>query len=195
MQLQSTKSESGSEKQANKWRLRRTLKRQVSYRPIEAEDIRYVYATYKQSGLSTLGFEGKELSPEEFKSKFEQVIVTNCDGCWILSAPTKRGKIPVGMITASWAPLQAYLIVTCIVWFPWASKRNVVEGVVYFFNKAREEFKFMGFALPEHKKAYEICAKHGIARRVGTSRIVIPGQDCAVFESLEPRKYVESVRR
>ena len=160
----------------------------MDYRPTEVEDIKYLWAAYKQGGLKAMGFEDTALSPDEFRSAFEQKLVENCHAAWTLFAHTRKGFIPVGFIMAAWVPGGSYLIVLCVVWMPWASKRNVVEGAVGFFNKARKEFSFMGYAIPEHKRMYEVCAMHGIMRRVGTSYVALPGQACAVFESRAPEK-------
>ena len=48
IQSQSIKSSSVSGKRPHKWRVDRTTKRKVKIRPIEAEDIRYLWACYKQ---------------------------------------------------------------------------------------------------------------------------------------------------
>jgi hypothetical protein len=187
----STKSESGPEPPVRKWRLRRTLRRTVDYRPIEAEDIKYLWAAYKQGGLKAMGFDDTALSPDEFKAEFERSVVENCHAAWTLFGRTRKGFIPVGFIMAAWAPSGSHLVILCVVWMPWASKRNIVEGAVGFFNGIRKEFSWMGYAIPEHKRMYEVCAMHGIMRRVGTSYVVLPGQACAVFESRLPDKRIK----
>jgi hypothetical protein len=178
----STKSASGSARPPSKWRLKRTLKRAIDYRPIEDEDVKYAWAAYKQGGLAALNF-ATDLSPDDFKALFEQTIVSKCHAAWTLFGNTKRGFIPVGIVLAAWAPSAPYLIVLDIDWMPWASHRNIIECSVGFFNGARKDFAFVGYALPEHKRMYEVCAMHGVMRRVGTSYVAIPGHHCAVFET------------
>lgn len=179
-----TKSDSGSAPQVHKkWRLRRTLKRRFDYRPIEVDDIKYLWAAYKTGALATMGFEREDLSAAEFKSEMEKAIVERCHAAWTLSAETRKGFIPVGIVIAGWAPNASYLIVTGMVWMPWASNRNKLESMVGFLNGVRKDFPLMFYATPEHKRMYEVCAMHSVVRRVGTSYVAIPGKACAVFET------------
>jgi len=178
------KSVSGSATQASKWRLRRTLKRSASYRPIEDEDVRYVWAAYKKGALAMMGEAfTKDMNAEEFKTLFEQFVIANHHAAWTLLAPTAKGKIPVGIVLAAWVPNAPYMLVNGCCWFPWASKRNIIESSVTFFNGIRKEHQLVFYALPEHKRTYEVCAMHGIVRRVGTSFIAFPGKQAAVFET------------
>lgn len=169
-----------------KWRLKKTLKRKAEYRPIEAEDIRFIWAAYKQGALKPMGFHDESMTADQFKQRFEQAVVSNFHAAWTLFAPTKKGSIPVGLVLAAWAPNAPYMIVTGMCWFPWASKRNIVEAIVNFLNGVRREFMLVFYALPEHKRTYEVCAMHGVVRRVGTSYVAIPGNAAAVFESIAP---------
>lgn len=167
-----------------KWRLSRTLKRAVDYRPIKEEDLKYVWAAYKTGHLAEMEFP-KELTPEQFRAAFGKLVSSTCQMAWMLIANTKRGFIPVGMVLCAWAPGASHLVVVGISWMPWASARNVVECTVGFFNGARKEFSFMGYALEEHKRMYVVCCQHGIMRRVGTSYTVMPEKHVAIFETIK----------
>lgn len=169
-------------RQDSKWRLKRTLKRSVTYRPIEDEDVKYAWAAYKKGALTSMGFD-PDLTAEQFRQAFEAFVVQNHHAAWILIAPTDKGKIPIGIVLAAWAPNAPYLIVNGACWFPWASKRNVLEASVCFLNGVRKEHQLVFYALPEHKRTYEVCAMHGVVRRVGTSFVAIPGKQVAVFET------------
>jgi hypothetical protein len=178
------KSASASAQPLSKWRLKRTLKRSASYRPIEDDDVKYAWAAYKKGALSPMGGAfSKEMNADEFKRLFEAFVVANHHAAWTLVAPTIRGRIPVGIVLAAWAPNAPYMIVNGACWFPWASRRNIIEASVAFFNGIRKEMSLVFYALPEHKRAYEVCAMHGIIRRVGTSHVVFPGQQAAVYET------------
>lgn len=178
------KSASVSVRQDSKWRLKRTLKRSASYRPIEDEDVKYAWAAYKKGALAPMGEAfTQEMNADQFRQLFEAFVVQNHHAAWTLLAPTGKGKIPVGIVLAAWAPNAPYLIVNGACWFPWASKRNIIETSVCFFAGVRKEHQLVFYALPEHKRAYEVCAMHGVIRRVGTSFVAIPGKQCAVFET------------
>ncbi len=175
------KSDSGSER-PHKWRLSRTLRRNTAFRPIEAEDVKYLWAAYKKGALDGIGIE-PDLPPDKFKEAFTALVLNNCHAGWTLFANTKKGFIPAGVVLGTWGPGQSHLVIMAVAWMPWTTKRNIVESCVGFFNGLRGQISFMGYALPEHKRMYEVCAMHGIARRVGTSYVVIPGHAVAVFES------------
>ena len=156
-----------------KWRLSRTLKRRVEVRPIEQSDVKYAYAGYKKGKLTSMGapFDQDGMDPAKFKAAFEQYVLTKSQAAWTISTETKDGFIPSGFAFGGWAPLEAYLVIIGIVWFPWAKRRNIVEGTVSFFNTIRKELNWMGFASGEHKRIYEVCCMHGIMRRVGTTNL------------------------
>lgn len=162
------------------WRLSKTLSRRVDIRPIENEDVGYAWAAYKKGGLSAMGFSGN-LDAQTFKTAFESYVLGNAEAAWTIIAANKNGLVPIGFALGGWAPQQAFMTIIGITWFPWASKRNVIEGTVGFFNRIRKEMGWMGFALQEHKPLYEACCMHGIMRRVGTSNL--SGKPIAVYEA------------
>jgi hypothetical protein len=164
------------------WRLSKTLSRAIEVRPIEQEDVKYAWAAYCKGSLSEMGapFDKQGLDASQFKEAFEAYVLTNTQAAWTVIAKTARGMMPVGFVFGGWAPMQAYMIIIGITWFPWATKRNIVEGTVQFFNRIRKELPWMGFASGEHKRLYEVCMKHGIMRRIGTSER--GSERIAVFE-------------
>jgi hypothetical protein len=166
------------------WRLRKTLARHVEVRVMSPDDIRFLWATYKKGALTPMDarFADAGMTPEQFSEAFDEIAGRYNEG-WTISAETKRGFMPVGMIFGALAPLSAYMIVAGVLWFPWATKRNVVEGAVAFFNEARHHIPMMLYATEEHKRMYEVCCMHGIMRRIGTSEVVFPGRSAAVYET------------
>jgi len=179
----STKSESASAPRARKWRLSQTLRRATDYRPIEDADIKYLWAAYKQGAFPDMV---PDLPPDQFKQQFEAIVLARFHAVWTLFANTRKGFIPVGVVFAAWAPNGPFLIVTGAVWLPWATKRNILECMVGFLNGVRKEFALQFYALPEHKRLYEVCQIHGTVRRIGTSYTAIPGKQCALFETRVP---------
>lgn len=163
----------------SKWRLRRTLSRRVEVRPIEQEDVRFAWAAYRKGKLTEMNFpEG--LDAKAFKEAFEAYVLTRAHAAWTIITGTRDGFIPAGFVLGGWAPMEAYMVIIGISWLPWASKRNILEGTVAFFDKIRKQMGWMGFASPEHKRLYEVCCIHSIMRRVGTSNL--SGHAVAVYE-------------
>jgi hypothetical protein len=154
----------------NKWLLKNTLRRKIESRPIEQADLKYAYAAYKKGVLGVMGFADGMDAPA-FRAAFEHYVMNNAQAAWVISTDNKNGFVPTGIAFGGWAPMEAYLVIIGIVWFPWASKRNILEGTVSFFNSLRRELNWMGFATSEHKRLYEVCCMHGIMRRVGTSNL------------------------
>lgn len=179
------KSVSGSDKPVKKanWRLKKTLRRATDFRPIEDDDVRYIWVAYKKGALAGMGFTDTSLEPDEFKAAFEMEIFNGYDAAWILFAVTSKGFVPAGMVLGEWGPRKAFMEIVGACWFPWASKRNIIEAMVNFLNSIRKQIPLMFFALHEHKKLYDVCAMHGIIRRIGTSYTAFPKQTAAVFET------------
>lgn len=184
------KSGSGSPQQANPdWRLRKTLAREVDFRAIEQTDVRYAWAAYKKGALGDLGdkFKDMSMSADEFKVAFEVEVTTVFHGGWILIAPTKRGIMPVGLVLAFWSHsdprFAPFMNIGHILWFPWASARNKIESIVNFFSVIRHEVKMMQYANLTNKRLFEVIARHGVMRRVGTSYNVFTDGPAAVFET------------
>lgn len=157
----------------------------MDFRPIEDADVKYLWAAYRQGAFD---FDNRDMTAAEFKTAFEQAVISQCHAAWVLFGPTRRGIMPVGMVFAGWSPSGTFLVVSGAVWMPWASKRNIIECMVGFLNRVRTEVSLQFYALPEHKRLYEICAMHSIVRRVGTSYVAIPGKTAAVFETRTPDK-------
>jgi hypothetical protein len=182
-----TKSASDSERPANKaqiWEFTRTLKRGPTYRKIEPGDLRYLYAAYKLGALIGLGVPGY-LSPDEFGVFIDKKISTSCHMAWALLI----GGKPAGFVLGAWSPaVRQVLEIVLVVWMPWASKRNIIESAVNFIAEIKKEYRCMGYALPEHKGLYEVAARHGLVRRIGTSYNAIPGRPTAMFESIHRSK-------
>lgn len=160
------------------WRLKKTLSRRVETRPIEDSDVRYAWAAYK---LGKFNIIPDGLDAAQFKAAFEQMVLATLPATWIVSANTAKGFMPIGIVFGAFAPLNTHLVIVGITWFPWASKRNILEGDVAFFNMLRKQpFQWIGYAKQEHKPAYEVCCMHGIMRRVGTMHMA--DGPVAVFE-------------
>lgn len=175
---QSMKSASGSERPASKWQLKRTLRRKTAYRLVEPNDLRYLWAAYKRGSLDVLGFAGN-LLPDEFTRAIDERMTASSHMGWALLIDDR----PVGFVFAAWSPFNHFMEIVLVLWMPWASKRNIVESTISFISEIKKQADFIGYAIPEHKRLYEVAAMHGLVRRIGTSYNAIPGKAVAIFES------------
>lgn len=172
------------------WRLNKTLARKVDFRRMDDDDLKYVWAAYKKGALAPMAapFENTALDADAFKEAFGVRLLARYDAEWTLLAETPRGFIPVGMILAfnghKDASISPFFVIGDIIWFPWASRRNIVESAVNFFNVARREASFIDYAHGlVNKRFFEMLARHGIVRRIGTTFSVVRNEPVAVFET------------
>jgi hypothetical protein len=169
--------------------LKKTLARPVDFRPIEATDVRYLFAAYKDGALASMGaaFAQAGMSAAEFKQAFEAEVVERYAGAWTLFAMTRKGFIPVGCVLGFYSHpdprLSPFMIVGDMLWFPWASARNRLEAAVNFFKVIRLTIPMVEYADDRAKPFFEVLARHGIVRRVGTMLSVYPDRQTAVFET------------
>ena len=174
------------------WRLKKTLARTQDFRPLERDDLRYIWAAYKKGSLASMGgvFASPDMDSVDFSTAFEAEITTVYHAAWILMADTKRGIMPVGLVLGFYSHpnprFAPFMIIGDMIWFPWASKRNKVESAVNFFNRIRHEIKMVEYANEKAKKFFEMICQHGIMRRIGTSFNVYPNEPTAVFETRAP---------
>jgi hypothetical protein len=147
--------------------------------------MRWTFAAYKQGALAGMGggFAQKDMGAAAFRQAFVAEVHGKYDAVWTLFAMTGKGFAPVGIVFGAWMPLAPIVLIAGIAFFPWATRRNIVEAAVNFFAGVRKQVRVMGYARPEHKRLYEVCCAHGIMRRVGTSQIVFPDTPAAVYEA------------
>lgn len=188
--VKSASPEKAAPQEKTTWRLKKTLARKVDYRPIELEDMKYVWAAYQKGALGSMGpaWERPTMTASLFSDAFKSEIIKNYSSVWTLFAETKMGMRPVGLVLAFFShpnpQLSPFQIIGDIIWFPWASKRNRIEAAVNFFAKIRNEYPLVEYAKGEAtKRFFEMLAKHGVVRRVGTTFNVFRGEAVAVFET------------
>ncbi len=159
-----------------KLRLNRTLKRGVENRPLQDMDMKWLWAAYKLGAFTEIP---KGLSVEDFKTLVfgERDLVDTLD---VVIARTPRGDIPVGLMTAKIDNLGFWPSAD---WFPWASPRNKIEGVIMYINSARRAHLVLLLGDQKQKAFLTHVCKYGIMRRVGT--LEKNGERLALFQSKE----------
>lgn len=160
------KSDSGSRP-----RLKRTLKRKVEIRDFTEEDIKFLWVAYKKGTLEAQ--EG--LSAQEFHESVVETMLANFDYAWVIEC---QGKV-VGVLTGINSGL--FVLVGTMIWMPWASPRNKIEGIVKYLVVIRKKVMVLFHAKPVDKDFYIHIAKHGIIRRIGTLHDMGP-EPLALFQ-------------
>ena len=78
-----------------------------------------------------------------------------------------------------------------IIWFPWATKRLILEGYVNFVNSIRKQsnndmgqkYVIIEYAQEKDVKFFDHVCSYGIMRRVGTSYELYHNEKCCIYES------------
>jgi len=171
------------------WRLGKTLSRQTRKRPIELEDMRFIWAAYSKGCLASMGekFADGKMESARFDAEFQNEVLTNYDAVWTLFADCGERFIPVGLILGFFShqdpKFSPFMIIGDMIWFHWASPRNKIESSVNFFTEIRDEIHMVEYARKQHQKFFNMLCAHGILRRAGTSYVVYPGEATAVYET------------
>src|SRR5262245_26339786 len=120
------------------WRLKKTLARRTEIRPLQPDDLKYLWAAYKKGALASMGkaFASPDMTPEQFNAAFDFAAQHYSEG-WMILAETGKGFIPAGVVLGKLDLILPFMIIAGIAWFPWASKRNILEGTVAFFDAIR----------------------------------------------------------
>ena len=165
--FQKSASSSPAPRTRQKRKARRSLKlvlsRRTEFRPLSEKDIRYYWAAYQKGAFSSFGEAfPSDLSAKAFRTEFVEHVLKEFDGIWTPYAETKQGFIPVGMISG--ILVGPVMIIGDMVWFPWASDRNIYESAVNFINTMRKEIMVMDFAAFKHKPFFDSIARLGILR-------------------------------
>lgn len=143
--------------------------------------MRWVWAAYRRNGLPSLSeiFE-KDLQPREFEERFADLLDAGFF-CWICEADTDRGRTPVGLVLGR-PFVHNTLIMGNMTWFPWSSRRNVLESVVHLVNELRSEVHMLFHVEQHDKRFFNHVAAHGLLRRVGTLYDILD-EPIAVYQS------------
>lgn len=165
------------------WRLSKTCARKLEVRAIEDGDLFYAWAAYKKGVFNDVF--APDLSALDFKAAFSTLLGSRYDAGWTLVAQTAKGFIPIGLALGFWPhrAVRPFLVLDAFVWFPWASARNTIEATVEFINRVKHEIPLLGFARERDKRFMETIARHGIVRRIGTSRNVFTDGPASVWET------------
>ena len=156
-------------------KLKRTLKRKPSYRPLVADDRRWLWAAYVKGSFPEKTFPAG-LEIEEFDKVVDKQVET-LDEAYILEIDER----PVGLVGVFFNPRYGY-IEPHVIWFEWATSRNKVETAVKFIDKMRKKIPIMLIVDEDVKNFFTHIERHGIIKRIGTSQEAM-GQKKLLFES------------
>lgn len=157
---QSTKSASVSKPPRSQPKLRRILRRGVSARVPLDEDLGYVYAAYVKGAMPERFGIPSGLKPREFDAALS-LLLEQVEHFWIMA-----GARPFGF--ALGVNFGAFILPGDFTWFPWASDRNRLEGIVALMMEINKSGVGLFWTNHEEKHLWTHVAKYGVIRRVGT---------------------------
>lgn len=171
-------------------KLSRLLKNNTSYEYAVEDHIPYFWAGYRVGAFDNLTpvFKNK-LTNEEFADELDDYISTNNLTPFSLFGVVKGVPRIIG-IAMFWVRGRV-METSDIIWFPWASKRLILECYINFVNKIRKEefdktgknYMILEYAQEKDAKFFDHVCSYGIMRRVGTSYEIYQDAKCCVYES------------
>jgi len=127
------------------------------------------------------------LSPDEFKTAFTDHVFAHYNAVWTLFGDTPRGRHAVGMVMG-WVHFETVLIVLEIVWFPWASPRNVFEAFANWTNANRDEITILDFTMQGDRPFFGKMVDLGLMRQVGRVHDIYEDGAAMLHQSRRPEK-------
>lgn len=152
---------------------------------LDEPHIKYIWAAYRRGALNEFApvFETEGLKPQEFSEAFMAHVAANFQEAWVIETETTEGFKPAGFIVA-WTRGRVVEIAEMI-WFSWATGRNVFEAVVHFMEQARRDglvvFEYARF---EDKRFFERVCSLGVMRKIGHSHSLYPETRAVIFETV-----------
>jgi len=106
---------------------------------------------------------GKDLSKDELTLLIAKIAESH--HVIVITAPNKTEDMPVGVMTIR---EDEKVLEPHVYWFPWATDRNKLEGIVRASIELRKIKPVLIWADEDAKDFYTIVSKYGVMRRVGT---------------------------
>ncbi|MBT8459788.1 MAG: hypothetical protein KJN60_08985 [Boseongicola sp.] len=136
----------------------------VGVEPIDEHHLKYIWAAYRMGGLEKLGIEDG-ISSSEFPQAFTQFLMNNYHAGWVISAPTHKGVIPVGMIFGQ--VCGPMILIGDFTWFGWASKRNIIEATATYFRQLKEDVVLIMYVASRDREFFDYMKQLGLLRSIG----------------------------
>ena len=106
---------------------------------------------------------GKDLSKEDLTLLVARIAETR--HVIMIIAPNQEKEIPVGVMIIR---EDEKVLEPHVYWFPWATNRNKLEGIIRSAIELRKIKPVFIWADEKVKDFYTMVSKYGVMRRVGT---------------------------
>lgn len=171
---------SGHEKRRNPVRLVRALSRRPYSRPLEGEDLKWLWAAYRKGSFPEIA-EG--LDSDGFTEKALDVLARS-HAQFLLWSRRESGDRPVGLVLCH---RKNHVLEPHVFWFAWATRREKIETALSFLNEQRRSWLIMISARERDRGFFAHLCRYGFIRPVGTVFGGYgKGQPAHLFQTREP---------
>lgn len=119
---------------------------------MKEEDLKYFYASEK--------LKGNQFDPKVFHVELSNNIQDAFNYGWVIETDK-----PIGAVFG--IACGPFTVIVDMIWFPWATKRNRIEGAIAGINWVRKKMTCLLYCEEKDKDYYVHIAKYGILRRIG----------------------------
>lgn len=150
----------------------------------------YLWAAYRKGSFDIVHPVFKEhLTKDEFLNALVGFMDDNTLAAFIFMAEVSGKLQPIGL--GLFWERGRILQTENLIWFPWSTKRSILESYVSFIANFRKEihegsgknYVILEFAMEKDQKYFDHVCRYGVMRRVGTSLEVYPDAKSCIYES------------
>lgn len=150
----------------------------------------YLWAAYRKGSFDIAHPVFKEhLTKDEFLEAVVWFMDENRLAGFIFMAEVSGKTQPIGL--GLFWERGRILQTENLIWFPWSTKRSILESYVSFIANFRKEiheesgknYVILEFAQEKDRKYFDHVCRYGVMRRVGTSLEVYPDGKSCIYES------------
>ena len=186
MTSKSTKSASNSKPKLTRRRSSLLKNGLYEFETATQDDLPWLWAAYRKGALAVLGEAfASGLTQDQFRANVEFYIHTQ--GLVPIAFYTGEDRKMVG-IGLFWLRGRCWQTEN-LIWFPWATPKNILASYVNFVNVMRNaeadsgKYFILEFAQEKDQKFFDTVCLYGVMRRAGTMYEFYKGGRACVYES------------
>lgn len=148
----------------------------------------YLWAAYRKKALTMHPIFEEDMDKDEFLQAIASYLDANNLEAISFFAGEDLKAVGLGLLWVRGRVIQ----ISDLIWYPWASKRQVIETFLNFINEIRStthpetgrKYMVLEFAREEDQAFFDYICKYGVMRRVGTSYEIYENQRARIYETV-----------
>lgn len=146
---------------------KKTLKRGVELHLFKDSDIKWFWLAFQMGAFEELKFSEDQKEFTEQLLIFITDIMTQGGFVYIISAKSTRRAdknevTPVGVVMVNFYENAAW---PHVIWFPWASSRNKLEGAVFFIQELKKQMPILIIAKESDAPFFSHLSRYALLSR------------------------------